>query len=245
MSKHLTLLISLFTISTFSFAGNQNWWEQGNLHYQEGRYDSAAFCYEQIEGRNTDVYYNLGNAYYKLNEIGEAILYYERALKANPNNNLAYENLYLTQSRINNRIQPIQKIFFIRWWISITQGSYANTYAILSIILFILLIAYLSALKLGVININLPKQLLWGVGIACILFTSLGLAAANRQTAENLAIVMENNASLMKKPDYGNSSSLIPEGTKVNIIDITEGWYEVKLPDGRTGWMIKEDITKI
>ena len=245
MSKQLSLLIILLSICSFSFAGNQSWWEIGNLYYQQGKYDSAIYSYEQIEGRNSDVYYNLGNAHYKLNDIGNAILNYERALKANPRNNLAYENLYLTQTRINNRIQPVPKIFFIRWWNGITQSSYANTYAILSIVLFLVLIVYFSSKRLGLFDINLPNQLFVAIAALCFIFIVLGATAANRQTARDFAIVMEDNASLMKQPEYGNSSSLIPEGTKVHILSNKADWYEVKLPDGRIGWMLKEDITKI
>lgn len=245
MSKQLSLLITLLTICTYAVAGNQRLWEQGNLYYQQGKYDSAIYSYEQIEGRNTNVYYNLGNAYYKLNNIGGAILNYERALKADPKNNQAYENLYLTQTRINNRIQPVPRIFFIRWWNSLTQSNLANTYAILSVILFIVLMVYYSSKRLGLFDINLPNQLFVAIAAMCLIFIVLGATAANKQVATDIAIVMENNASLMKQPEYGNSSSLIPEGTKVNILKSKSDWYEVKLPDGRIGWMLKEDITKI
>lgn len=245
MSKQLSLLTLLITISSFSFANNQTLWDKGNMHYQQENYDSAVYYYEQIDGTNTDVYYNLGNAYYKLNDIGNAILNYERALKANPKNNLAYDNLYLTQTRINNRIQPVPRIFFVRWWNSITEGSYTNTYAIISVILFLILIIYSGAKRLKLYEINLPVQLFIAVSVLCFIFITLGFVSANNQTADNYAIVIQDNASLMKKPEYGNSTSLIPEGTKVNITNNKADWYEVQLPDGRIGWMQEQDITKI
>src|SRR5579875_3894304 len=129
-----TLTIIILTIlctDLKSFAADtyNNLWQKGNNYYQQKQYDSASYYYEQIAVRqpqNADVYYNLGNTYYKLNNIGLAVLNYRRALRINPDFKEAKDNLFLTESRINNRIPYSGDIFFIKWWKSLTRETRAT-----------------------------------------------------------------------------------------------------------------------
>lgn len=241
----LTLLLSINTQAANNYEGL---WDKGHAYFQEQNYDSAAYYYEQIaqqKPHNAEVYYNLGNAYYRLNNVGKAVLNYERALKIKPYHKQASDNLYLTQSRIENRIQKVPEIFFLRWWRSMTQSNLTNIYAVIACIIFLLIALYNIGKRAGYIQINIPAQIPIASVIVCILFIVLSVVSANRLVDRNAAIVMEDKLPLMPGPKYGTSKSLIPEGTKVEICDEQKTWFEVTLPDGRKGWLHQSSVERI
>ena len=113
----ITPILLLYTFQLFASSANE-WWQKGNKFYAQKQYDSAAYYYEKLavqKPKDAVLYYNLGNSYYKLNDIGLAVLNYERALHLDPGYKDAEDNLILTQSRIANRIQGSEDIFFVRW----------------------------------------------------------------------------------------------------------------------------------
>ena len=109
-----TLLI-LSWLNGFADVPYNAWWQKANRFYQEKNYDSAAAYYTKLaklNPENPEIFYNLGNTYYRLNKIGFAVLNYEKALKLKPDYRQAQDNLELTQSRISNRIQQSPPTFF-------------------------------------------------------------------------------------------------------------------------------------
>ncbi|MCB9046294.1 MAG: tetratricopeptide repeat protein [Chitinophagales bacterium] len=244
----LTCIAILLNISVFANGNYEDWWQKGNNYYTQKNYDSAAYCYNQLaqlQPGNAEVYYNLGNTYYRLNLISKAILNYERALKAEPGHKQAADNLYLTQSRIKNRIQALPEIFFIRWWKSMTGNNLANIYAGIAAFLFLLLIGYQIAKKLGYLTLDVPVQATWAAVSLSVLFIILSIVSAQGSISATQAIVMQEEAQMMREPKYAQPLSLIPEGTKVDISKEEAGWYEVRLPDGRTGWLATATVEKI
>ena len=142
MKSYLLTAIVLFTCMQSEAADSlSSAWQKANQFFQQKQYDSAILYYESLADRNIsnpELYYNLGNAYYKANKIGPAVLNYERALQINPDYTEARDNLTLTQSRIANRIQEPQDIFFVAWWKSMTKQSLAGSWSIISLALFLL-----------------------------------------------------------------------------------------------------------
>lgn len=249
MSKIVSIL--LFTLLTLTAHAANEYaaeWEKGNTFFQAEQYDSAAHYYETIaeqKPHNAEIYYNLGNTYYRLNKIGQAVLNYERALKITPGHQQASDNLYLTQSRIENRIQKVPEIFFLRWWRGITQTSLTNVYAIIACLLFLIIIGLHIGIRGGFIKYKLPIQASVAGITLSLVFIVLSLISALRFTNHNEAIVMQNQSPLMAEPKYGAQKSLIPEGTKVIISDKNGSWSEVTLPDGRKGWLEQSSIERI
>ncbi len=250
MNRILLLTFAALFLSA-SLTAKENyslWWQKANSYYQQRSYDSAALYYNKIaelEPSNAEVYYNLGNAYYRLNNIGAAVLSYERALKFNPSHTQAADNLYLAQSRINNRIPEIPEIFFVRWWNAITKATLANAYAVIAVLLFLALVGYFIGHRLKIIPYTAPVQLSVSVIILCTVFLALSIISAQKMIASDRAIVMQEGSPLMLQPKYGKSQSQLPEGTKVQICNEKGGWYEVTLPDGRTGWVERSTLVKI
>ncbi|RYD57179.1 MAG: tetratricopeptide repeat protein [Sphingobacteriales bacterium] len=248
--RKLQVFIILLFASFSLFAADapySNWWQQANNHYQKQQYDSAAAYYEKIASQNPDdavVYYNLGNAYYRLNAIGPAVLNYERALHLDPGNKQAKDNLSLTQSRIGNRIQGAEDIFFVRWWKTITGADKANIWAVISLLVFLSWIGWLIASRLGKARRpDVRIQIALGTGLALLLIFSY--TASMRRADSGHAVIMEPDAELMNAPRESKYQSLLPEGTTVRIEQAENNWVEIQLPDGRTGWIQKDKLTKI
>jgi tetratricopeptide (TPR) repeat protein len=241
----LSLLILLFTNCFADDAAMKNLWQKANAFYNQKAYDSAAYCFEQIASQHpaeAEVYYNLGNTYYKLNRIGPAVLNYERALFYKPSYKEAQDNLYLTQGRISNRIPAVKDIFFIRWWKGITAPANANTWAVVSLLLFLAIIALLLTKRLN--KHSLPSQIAIALASIWIITLIVAIASSNKRHDSSKGVVMQEGAEFALQPG-GKSQSLIPEGTTVKWEEERTEWVEVELPDGRTGWIRKSALTKI
>jgi hypothetical protein len=179
-----------------------------------------------------------------MNQIGPAVVNYERALRLDPSYNAAKDNLSLTQSRIGNRIQASPDIFFVTWWKGLTMGNKASAWAIVSLVLFVSLIVLLLGRRFGKLP-SLPSQaagIVAGIWLVCVVFAFF---AAQRKSNSGQAVVMQNDAPLYPDPRAGKSQSLIPEGTTVKWNGEVSGWVEVTLPDGRSGWMKQAQLERI
>lgn len=215
-------------------------WTKANELYKQRQYDSALACFEQVAASRPgvpEVYYNIGNTYYKLNKIGPAVLYYEKALQLRPSYKEAQENLAITQNRINNHIRAIPKVFFVRWWHSLTAAPLADLWAGLALGIFAGMILLFIANKLKTGVRILPPQVTGVLVLAWICTLVLAYFSGRNSTASNIAVVMHNDAHLMMGGDKSKAEAVIPEGTTVNIKSIKGEYAEVTLPDGRRGWM--------
>jgi hypothetical protein len=254
MRNLLLIFVVLFTgtlhsLATVETVDHNLLWQKGNEFYEQKQYDSAAYYFEQIAAtkpQNADLYYNLGNTYYRLNKIALAVLNYERALQINPEHKEAKDNLTLAQSRISNHIQPANDIFFIKWWQTLTQPKSATAWAMWALAVFCLIIVLMLLRRFQKPGgIHLPIQL---QGILVFVFVCLlifSFTSANRNTQNASGVVMEADTPLMNNDQKGKPLALIPEGTVVKIVSEKSGWAEVRLPDGRTGWLQESLLSKI
>jgi len=252
MSKLFSIAALFILCATHSIAAESYTaqWQKGTSFYSQKDYDSAAYYFEQIaalQPHNADVYYNLGNAYYRLNKVAPAVLNYERALLINPDFTLAKENLLLAQNRINNAILPERDIFFMRWWHSATKATHANTFAVISLALFILFILLLLSNRLKKdTSRRLPPQVSGIIFFVFLCFITLALISGFNAVNHNSYVVMQADVPLMNSDLRGKPLVLVPEGTTVRIIKEDKGeWAEVSLPDGRSGWIQVSTLNKI
>lgn len=242
--KQLLLNLSFLFVCIGAFANDTSintLWKKANDFYLQKQYDSAIVYCQSIQQQhptNASVYYNLGNAYYRKNIVTEAVLNYERALFLNPQYKEAKENNLLAKSRIPNAIKPIKDIFFVRWWDTITASNWANTWAILSIILFLGL-AFLIFYGISKNRLHhIAPQLFIILPIINLILLFLAYIAAYNKNNCKLAVVNSKNALI----NNGKSTS-VPEATTVLITKQEGNGFLVTLPDNRTGWMRKSDLT--
>ena len=168
----ITVALILGSLHCFADGNYSAQWQKGNNFYEQKQYDSAAFYYEQIAALkplNAEIYYNLGNTYYRLNKVGFAVLNYERALKINPGYKEAKDNLLLAQGRISNNINPIGDIFFIRWWNAITMPGNATAWSVTALIIFLLFIGLLLVVRLRKTRISVQLQGILVLLLLCFL----------------------------------------------------------------------------
>lgn len=224
---------------------------EGDSAYIKEDYTTAIQIYEALlkHGEAAEVYYNLGNSYYKVSEIAKAILNYERALLLQPGNGDIRANLEVARAKTIDKVEPIPEIFFISWVKSLINCMSVDAWAICGIICFVLLI---MALYFFIFS----KQILWKKiafisGIIFLIITICSNIFASQQKKELInrgeAIIMNPSVTVRSTPsESGTSLFILHEGRKVSIKDNSmKEWKEVRLEDGKVGWVSASAIEVI
>jgi len=249
--KSKIFLLVFVILSSLAFADNVDMIEKANKDYTTKKYEEAIGLYKQVFKSNNEswqLYFNLGNACYKNNDIPSAILNYEKALKLNPGNEDISYNLKVANTRITDKIETIPILFYKRWWEKFYNLFSADGWGKLTITLFFLFFVLLTIYLLSK-NIIIRKLGFWaGVGILCIsIFTFiLGFEQYKTLKYETHAIVFSPTLTVKGGPDEGNSDLfVIHEGIKVRIIDKVNNWYRIKIADGSDGWVQTDKVEVI
>ena len=247
------LFTILFLITNLAYADdNQILITEANKEYNEGLYEQAIELYEKVleDGKeSSELYYNLGNAYFKLNNLASAILYYEKAKKLDPNDDDINFNLNIANSRIVDKIETVPELFYIRWWNSMIYALNVDGWAMVNSISFSLVLLFLLVFLLSK-TIFLKKIAFW-LGMILIVISASSYLLSNQKYRSFLdnheAIVFTPTVTIKSSPSKtGIDLFVIHEGTKVQIIDhVGDNWYEVKIANGSVGWLQAPDIKKI
>lgn len=216
---------------------------EGDSAYMRNDFALAIQIYENLlkKGEAAEVYYNLGNSYYKTDDIAKAILNYERALLLEPGNSDIRANLEIARSKTIDKIVPVPEIFFVAWIKSLINSLSVDAWAKLGIIFFILLLIAFSLFLFS-------KQIVWKKtgfisGLVFLFFVMLSNVFAYQQKSEllnrNQAIIMSPSVTVRSTPsESGTSLFIIHEGHKVEIKDDSmREWKEIRLEDGKVGWV--------
>lgn len=242
------LLIQSLTLAAFA---QQTVIKEAEAAYTKEEYGKAAELYEKVlkeSGESPEIYYNLGNAYYKAGRIAPAILSYERALTLDPGDGDIRFNLQIAKQKTVDKIEPVGEFFLSRWLGSLENLGGADTWARTGIVCFILFIGCLILfffskwLRLKKIGFYLGLLLLLGVIFANIF--------AKHQKDELIdrthAIVFAPTVTVKSSPDAsGTDLFILHEGTKVLVKSTLGEWSEIALEDGNVGWMPSKDIETI
>lgn len=219
--------------------------------YAKGNYQQAIKDYQEIlkTGVSSEIYYNLGNAYYRTDNITQALLAYERALQLSPGDNDIRFNLQYARSKTIDKITPETEMFFVTWYHSLVNFTsvdrWANT-AIVSIIMALLLIlVFLFAPQMWA-----RKSGFYGSAAFLLLFAFANLFAFQQKhelETKQGAIVIAPTVNVKKTPAAsGTDVFVIHEGTRVDITDRgMKQWRGIKLADGREGWLKTSQIEEI
>lgn len=224
---------------------------QADEYYRQADYPAAIETYEKViaDGQcSPELFYNLGNAYYRNDQMASAILNYERALRLRPSMRDAEENLALANSRIADRITPLPQLFITRWWQSLTTHISPAAWRVV----FLVILALIGVAAIGFfLGRNLPLRkasLAFGiVAILLLLVTGTLLASSTaRYNAHSDAIVMEPAISVKSSPEQQSTDKLIlHQGTKVHVLEQLTGWYKIRIADGTTGWCETDAVERI
>ncbi len=223
----------------------------GDSAFIRGDYVSAISIYENIlenQGEAAEIYYNLGNSYFKNNNIAKSLVNLERALLLEPGNGDIRFNLDLVRSKTVDKVTPIGEVFFVTWFRSMKNWFSVDEWAKIAVSSFFILIASFILYILGS-RIVLKKI---GFILSILMFLIVILANIFAYSQKNVlidreyAIIMKPSVTVKSTPNM-NSTDLfvVHEGHKVAIKDTSmKDWVEIKLEDGNVGW-IPENVIEI
>jgi len=246
MKQLLYILVFLFSIS--SMAQNGSLFEQGKERYKQEKYQEAINSWIKIveSGEHSaNLYFNLGNAHYKLNNVGPSIYYYEKAAQLSPLDSDIKTNLAFAENSRIDAIEPLPKTVFSKWHKAISSLLSYNGWAWIavsfsSLFALLFLLYYFS-------NTESRKRILFvSSSVSFILFVA-SLAMAFQVKGESLndnpAIIFAESTEVKSEPKMGSSVAFVlHEGTKVQIIEQEDNWARVKLVNGKDGWLPTTDL---
>ncbi len=212
-------------------------------YYAEAKYDSARLTYQKVLAKgyhSAELYYNLGNVFYKQNEIPSAILYYEKALKLDPSNDNVLFNLKLANTRIQDKIEALPLLFFIRWYIGLYNMYSVDNWAKISLVLFSIFALFILFYFLGKRILIRKTGFYFGLIFLFLSAASMFLTYKKHtsQIEQAQAIVFSPSVTVKSSPNpNGVDLFVIHEGTKIHIIDKVGLWCEIKIANGSIGWI--------
>jgi tetratricopeptide (TPR) repeat protein len=251
--KKLLLIYILLRVAPIlvGASGQESIWQSANQSYSAGNYAEAANQYELIINsgyESSELYFNLGNAYFKQDQIPSAILYYEKARKLDPNDENIKFNLELANSRIVDKMEPLPEFFLRSWWKGARDIFSSNRWAGTGIFFFIIT---LVSFVIFIISIQIlhRKVSFW----AGLVFLSLMLisflfsySSYHDYSKQKSGIIFSPTVTVKSSPNEGSVDLfVIHEGTKVLVTDRVENWSEVKLANGNVGWVRTETFLPI
>lgn len=245
----LVLFLCLFVSIAFSQTKElTSVFDEANKQYLAQKYEAAINLYESIikNGYTSgELYFNLGNAYYKMGKLQNAILNYERAKKIIPNDEDVQFNLQLANLRLVDKVEPVPVLFIYEWAESLLTIFSLKTILTLCYILFLLTLTLFS-LFLFASTYQQKRYTLLG-GILCAVLLVIGIAnfaiQSYKESNTEYAIIMADVANIKSAPDRtGNDLFVIHRGLKVQVLDNVNNWRKIKLADGKIGWIPEQEV---
>lgn len=241
--KRLILYTLVLLSFTPAYAQEDNRYQNANALFTEGKYNEAISAYSDILKtgvESAELYYNLGNAYYKSGQLPQAILNFERALLLAPHDKDIRYNLEMSNMQITDKIETVGEFFLVTWFNDFKNKTKSDTWALISVAAFA--IAVLSfGIFLFARRKNL-KQASFGAAIVLIVLAivafNFSAAQKNRLTQRNSAIVFEPSVNVKSSPSKGGTDLFIlHDGTKVKILEELGEWNRIEIRDGSEGWI--------
>lgn len=247
--KKLVYILFLFCGSLI--AQNQELFDQATKAYASGDYQSAIQDYEKILANgeaSAALYYNLANAHYKLNHIAPSIYYYEKALQLKPNDEDVLNNLAFAQKMTIDAIDTVPKTGFSEWMHQLISSFDADVWGWAAVCCSVLFAVFILAYYFA--SSSSRKRLFFGLaflffafGIVSVVFANIRV---NIQKNTQYGIIFSEEAPVNSEPNSRSDQVfLLHEGTKVKIIASFGDWFEIKLSDGKQGWLEKSDVRKL
>jgi tetratricopeptide (TPR) repeat protein len=252
MLRYFTIILIFITFPS-ALCGNNNdsIFLYANSLYHEGKYEEAQEAYHEILNSgffSAEVYFNLGNAYFRSNKYGKARLYYEKALLISPRDPAIKSNLAFTESLLTDKFEQVPVFFLRQWIIDIRKNMHPDNWAILSLALFItafvLLVIFLFSKSVLIKKTGFYSgSILFILSVVSLIFTYF---SSRYLKNSGTAILTAPSVIVRSAPrDTGKELFIIHEGAKVWLEDTIGEWQEIKLPDGRIGWLPSSVMEKI
>lgn len=245
----MRLAVLLLLGLTFSlFAGNlaTELFDQANKFYEKTEYDSAIASYEKIlsmGSHDAKVYYNLGNAYFRKKELGQAILNFKKAQYLDPSDKDIAANLQFAQTATVDKIVPRETGFFTKVILSLHNAMDVSTQSVL----FLILLFVLSGLLILHFMVSeetkgLTRGLMVSFFVVFVLLSlSFGVKIYQENTSQQ-AVVLVEKVNAMNEPDGSQVLFSVHEGTEFKLFRKVGNWYFATLENGMAGWVNENEL---
>ena len=226
-------------------------WASAGAAYSAEDYASAIASYSIIEDKGLSsaaLYYNMANAYFKSEQIAKAILYYNRALRLDPSDEDIRHNLEYAEQQTRDSIERIPEFFLTEWMRSLRQTMGGDVWTILSLVALALMLA-MALMYLLAQRLSLRKVGFYMMAVFALLFvlgTAFAWSARSEMVGERDAIIMSSSVAVKSSPDRSSTELFVlHEGTKVRTGETVDGWVEIRISDGRKGWIETSRMERI
>lgn len=242
----ISILVVLILAGNIPAQSHDQDFALANKAYLDGNYLVALEGYKQILASGVvsgEVFFNLGNTYYKLQQYGQAIYYYEVAKKYISGDESLEQNLQLARIHTIDKIEPIPQLFLKTWWLTVLDLFSMEIFAWAAFSAFLLLIIALS------LRIIFNRALIKTTWLFAILFAVVMLIFTSKaylfETSE-FGIILSTEVSVASEPnDSGAEIFILHEGTKTEILRYLGEWVEIRIADGKTGWIRNNQVNII
>lgn len=253
LNRYKILIFLGLSLYAFSLQAQQNntLFDKANSAYNNGEYQAAIEDYLKISqsGKHSaELYYNLANAYYKLNQIAPSIYYYEKALLLKPEDADIQNNLQFARNMTIDAIDTMPQTGIDRL-LSMVYGLFSHSiWAVLSIVFMVLFVGLF--LRYYFAHYHRIKRLYFVLSF-CFLLIAVGAVVAayknlDLQNSKTLAIIFAKETGVTAEPNMGSAEVFqLHEGTKVNVLESMAGWKKIRLADGKTGWIPEGELKVI
>lgn len=247
----MAVVLALLGLSLATSASAQTKQEADSLYAKE-QYAAAAIVYQKVIdkcGVAPELYYNLGNCYYKLDETAKSILNYERALLLDPSDGDIKTNLTLARAKTTDKVTPSSEMFFVSWWRGLTNMMKISDWMIVAFTAFVLtLVGILVYAFMTVVRYR--KIGAYGALLCLAISVVANLSALSQYLTvihRDYAVVLTPAVTVKSSPSgSGTDLFVIHEGSKVEVLDSSmKEWREVKLEEGKVGWVRVSDLEVI
>lgn len=245
------ILIFLILVPFMQYAQKpQEIFTLANKFYQEKEYDRAVELYDSLTNagyKSTNTYFNAGNSYYKLQNFPAAILNYERAKLITGDRYDINRNLELSNLNVVDKIESLPEVFIFTWWRNFINSNSSRNWAIFS--LLFLWLSMISIISFILFSNNTIKKLSFILFLILFVFTIFTILFTYKrfsfETEHDYAIVFAPNVYVKSAPDEESTDQfIIHEGLKVQMMEKVGEWQQIKLGDGKVGWL-KEGAIEI
>lgn len=249
--KRLVLILWICLGAAELLANSDSLFIAANAQYEEGNYELALTTYREINAsgkESADLYYNMANAAYRSNNIGYAILYYEKSLKLDPSHEDARHNLEFVSRYKVDTFEGVPEFFLRNWARKLVNTLSEKSWSMLSFLLFLGLLAgmlvflfsrRLTLKKAGFV-IALGALLLFLVAFSSALMRHHQIVHPEEGIITAPSVVVRSSPS-----ETGTELFVLHEGTKVKVNEVVSGWQNIRVVDGREGWITTSDFESI
>lgn len=226
-------------------------WQKAAEAFADGQWQNALNCYQMIEGeglQSADLYYNIGNTFFKLGDNAHAILYFERALKLDPAHGDAVHNLEIARQLTLDKVDTVPDFILVTWFRQLRQSFSADSWAWIALALAaaaaVLLLLFRRGASLALRRVSFLTACV--VLVLAVFAFVFSLQQKHAVTRQDSAIITAPVCPVKSSPsDGGNTVFVLHEGTKIRILDRIGDWAKIQIADGRQGWAASPSFESI